>query len=127
MSHAVTRNILVAVESAYVPGRSNPHKNLYFFAYHVTIRNEGVEPVQLLTRHWTITDAKGHIEEVHGPGVVGEQPRLEPGEDFKYTSYCPLHTQVGSMHGTYEMLGENGGHFDVRIAPFTLALPHALN
>jgi ApaG protein len=127
MSSAVTRDILVEVRSSYVPARSSPHKNFFFFAYHVTIANRGKEPVQLMGRHWVVTDGKGHTEEVHGPGVVGQQPRLLPGEQFSYTSFCPLHTQVGSMHGTFDMQSEAGVPFGVRIAPFTLALPHALN
>jgi len=127
MSLAVTRNIRVSVDTAYVPGRSAPQKNLFFFTYHVTIRNEGPVPVQLLTRHWTITDGTGRVEEVRGPGVVGAQPRLEPGDTFQYTSFCPLPTQVGSMVGTYQMVNDRGETFDVNIAPFTLATPHALN
>ena len=127
MSEAITRGVRVHVDASYVPARSAPHKNLYFFAYHVTIRNEGDNPVQLLTRRWTITDGTGRVEEVHGPGVVGAQPRLEPGQIFEYTSFCPLTTQVGSMHGSYQMLTDSGDAFDARIAPFTLALPHALN
>ncbi|RYF10112.1 MAG: Co2+/Mg2+ efflux protein ApaG [Deltaproteobacteria bacterium] len=127
MSQAVARNISVKVDTSYVPGRSAPHKNVYFFSYHVTIRNNGKEPVQLLTRHWTITDATGRTEEVRGAGVVGEQPMLRPGEHFEYTSFCPLSTQVGRMHGCYEMVTETGGRFDVLVAPFTLSLPHAMN
>lgn len=127
MSEAITRNIRVSVETAYVPGRSAPQKNLFFFTYHVTISNEGEVPVQLMTRHWTITDGTGRVEEVRGPGVVGAQPRLEPGETFQYTSFCPLPTQVGSMLGSYQMVNDTGETFDVAIAPFTLATPHALN
>lgn len=127
MSEALTHNIRVSVEAAYVPGRSAPQKNLYFFTYHVTIANEGAVAVQLMTRHWTITDGTGRVEEVRGPGVVGAQPRLEPGETFQYTSFCPLPTQVGSMLGTYQMVNDRGEAFDVTIAPFTLAMPHALN
>ena len=127
MSEAVTRNIRVQVDSLYVPARSAPHKNFYFFAYHVTIVNEGSLPVQLLTRRWTITDGTGKTEEVQGPGVVGAQPRLEPGQTFEYTSFCPLGTTVGKMFGSYQMVTEEGEQFDVRIAPFTLAMPHALN
>jgi ApaG protein len=127
MSVAVTRGIRVKVEPIYVPGRSAPHKNLYFFAYRVTIENEGDVPVQLMNRHWTITDGTGRVEEVRGPGVVGAQPRLVPGQSFEYTSFCPLSTQVGSMVGSYEMVTDSGETFDVRIAPFTLAVPHALN
>ena len=126
-SDAVTRGVRVQVSTSYVPGRSAPHKNFYFFAYHITIINEGSIGVQLLTRRWTITDGTGKVEEVEGPGVVGAQPRLKPGERFEYTSFCPLTTQMGSMHGSYQMVTEEGEQFSARIAVFTLAVPHALN
>lgn len=127
MSEAVTRGVRVVVKSVYVPARSVPLKNYYFFAYHVTIHNEGEDAVQLLNRRWLITDGTGHVEKVHGPGVVGVQPRIEPGSSFEYTSFCPLSTQVGNMRGSYEMVRDTGETFDARVAPFTLALPHALN
>ena len=110
-----------------MPARSVPQQGLYLFAYQVTICNEGRTAVQLLARRWTITDATGHSEAVQGPGVVGEQPRLAPGETFNYTSFCPLKTQVGSMQGAYVMRTADGERFDALVAPFTLALPHALN
>jgi len=127
MSEAVTRGVRVMVESRYIPERSSPDHNYYFFAYHVTIRNEGDVPVQLISRHWIITDGTGRVQEVRGPGVVGELPRLQPGEEFEYTSACPLPTEVGSMHGTYQMVIDSGERFDARIAPFTLARPNTMN
>jgi len=117
----------VRVESEFVPERSDPQNGEFFFAYHVTIENRGAEPVQLVSRHWVITDAMGTEQEVRGPGVVGKQPRLRPGEAFEYTSACPLSTQIGSMRGSYRMVTDGGETFDARIAAFTLAIPGALN
>jgi ApaG protein len=127
MSEAVTRGIRVKVESEFVPERSDPHNGEFFFAYHVTIENHGSEPVRLLSRHWVITDGMGKEQEVRGPGVVGKQPRLAPGEAFQYSSACPLSTQIGSMHGSYRMVTDGGETFEAEIAPFTLAIPGALN
>ena len=127
MSEATTRGIRVKVESEFVPDRSDPNNGEFFFAYTVKIENHGSEPVRLLSRHWIITDGMGKEQEVRGPGVVGKQPRLEPGEAFEYTSACPLTTQIGSMHGTYRMVTDSGETFDAKIAPFTLAIPGALN
>ena len=126
-SQATTRGIRVRVESKYVPERSRPMMNEYFFAYTIEIANEGRETVQLVSRAWTITDAEGHVEEVRGPGVVGEQPVLAPGEAFEYTSACPLGTPFGSMRGTYQMVTEGGERFDAEIAAFQLAEPYAIN
>jgi ApaG protein len=126
-SEAVTQGIRVHVQSQYDPSRSRPHQNQWFFLYTVRISNESSETVQLLSRHWIITDATGHVEEVRGPGVVGEQPVLGPGQSFEYTSGCPLSTPFGSMHGTYQMGNTRGGHFDATIASFTLSEPHALH
>lgn len=120
-SEAVTRHVRVHVECRFSPERSEPTRREYFFLYTVTITNEGAEPVQLLNRHWIITNAHGRVEEVRGPGVVGEQPRLGPGESFKYTSGCPLDTAFGSMRGTYELVAPGRGErFDIEIAPFAL-------
>jgi len=127
MSNSVTRGIRVRVRAHFVPEHSEPEEQRYFFAYHVTITNEGARPAKLVSRHWIITDGAGHVQEVKGPGVVGQQPRLAPGEAFEYTSACPLPTPVGSMYGTYQMVTEAGDTFEARIAPFTLALPGALN
>ena len=127
MSEACSHGIRVQVRSEYVPERSNPDRGHYYFAYRIRIRNEGEARVQLLSRHWVITDAHGHIEEVRGPGVVGEQPSLEPGQSFEYSSACPLGTPFGSMRGSYQMIDDNGGRFDAEIAPFQLAEPYAIN
>ena len=127
MSDTVTRGVRVQVRSTYVPERSSPVESQYFFAYRIRISNEGDETVQLVSREWIITDADGRVEQVKGPGVVGEQPVLSPGQAFEYTSFCPLHTPIGSMHGTYQMVSAGGARFDAVIAPFSLAVPTALN
>jgi len=106
---------------------SLPRQNEYRFAYNITITNVGDETAQLVSRHWIITDAEGDVQEVRGPGVIGEQPVLEPGGTFQYTSYCPLKTNVGAMQGSYQMVRPDGRMFEARIAPFTLAVPNALN
>ncbi len=126
-SEATTRGIRIRVRSAYVPERSSPEQHQWFFIYTVQISNEGSEPAQLVSRHWIITDAHGRVEEVKGPGVVGKQPLLQPGESFEYTSACPLPTPFGTMHGTYQMVVPDGDGFDAEIAAFTLAEPHALH
>jgi ApaG protein len=126
-SEAVTNNVRVEVESQYAPERSQPFQNHWFFHYTVRISNEGDETVQLLSRHWIITDGNGHVEEVRGAGVVGEQPVLSPGESFEYTSGCQLKTSTGTMRGTYQMVTEEGSHFDVEIAPFALAEPYTVH
>jgi ApaG protein len=127
VSDTTTRGVRVEVQTAYVPERSSPRDGHYFFAYRIRISNVGEETVQLISRHWVITDGSGQVEHVHGPGVVGEQPVLEPGESFEYTSFCPLPTPIGSMHGTYQMTTAGGSAFDAEIAPFPLAVPSALN
>ena len=127
MSESTTRGIRVEVKSAYLPERSAPEEGRFLFAYFVRISNVGSERAQLVSRHWIITDADGDEEEVDGPGVVGEQPVLAPGETFEYSSFCPLPTPVGSMHGAYQMVTDAGDKFDAAIAPFTLAVPHAVN
>ena len=121
MSAAVTRGVRIEVESEYLPERSDPMRHTYYFAYHIRITNEGDKTVQLISRHWIITNEEGKMEEVKGPGVVGEQPVLEPGDSFEYSSFCPLNTPMGTMHGTYQMVMDNGEQFDAAIAPFTLA------
>jgi ApaG protein len=126
-SDATTEGIRVQVTSMFVPQQSSPREGEFFFAYRITISNVGTETAQLLSRHWIITDAEGDVTEVRGDGVVGAQPVLAPGERFEYTSYCPLKTNVGTMHGTYTMVRAGGATFDVRIAPFTLAVPNAVN
>ena len=122
-----TRGIQVAVRSEFVPARSAPRESSYFFQYHVRISNVGQETAQLISREWIITNADGEVERVKGPGVVGEQPVLPPGSSFEYTSFCELKTAVGSMHGSYQMVTADGDRFDATIAPFTLAVPNALN
>lgn len=126
-SEAVTRGVRVQVESRYDPERSDPSRNQWFFLYTITIANEGTETVQLMTRHWIITDGTGKVEEVRGPGVVGKQPILKPGESFEYTSGCPLTTAFGIMEGTYQMVTGEGELFDARIAPFTLSEPYTVH
>src|SRR5688572_6848439 len=131
-SEATTRGISVRVQSRYVPERSepehaDPQRRGWFFAYTIVISNHGEDTVQLLSRHWVITDAEGRVEEVRGPGVVGAQPVLRPGESFEYTSACPLRTPFGTMHGTYQMVTESGEQFDAEIAAFSLSTPYALN
>ncbi len=127
VSDTTTNGIRVQVKSIFLPEHSDPQQKLYRFAYHITITNVGRETAQLISRHWIITDADGDVEEVRGPGVVGEQPVLEPGATFQYTSYCPLRTNVGTMHGSYQMVRASGETFEAQIAPFTLAVPNALN
>jgi ApaG protein len=127
VSDTVTNGIRVRVQSMYVPERSAPREAEYFFAYHVRISNQGPAAARLVSRHWIITNADGDVQEVKGPGVVGEQPVLGPGDEFEYTSFCPLTTAVGSMHGSYTMEGVGGDTFEAHIAPFTLAAPNALN
>lgn len=126
-SEAVTRHVRVSVTAEYSPDRSKPAETQWFFVYTITIANEGTVPVQLLTRHWIITDGSGHIEEVRGPGVVGQQPALAPGETFTYTSGCPLSTPFGLMQGTYQMITQDGEQFDATIAPFTLSEPYTVH
>jgi ApaG protein len=126
-SEATTRGIRIEVESTYLSGQSSPRDSHYLFAYHVRISNVGSETAQLVSREWIITSADGEVERVKGPGVVGETPVLPPGGAFEYTSYCPLKTTVGSMQGTYQMVTGGGEKFDANIAPFTLAVPNALN
>ncbi|HSF38912.1 MAG TPA: Co2+/Mg2+ efflux protein ApaG [Thermoanaerobaculia bacterium] len=127
MSDTTTQGIRIQVESFYDEDRSSPQESYYFFAYQVRISNQGERKVQLVSREWLITDANGETQRVQGPGVVGEQPVLAPGDSFEYTSFCPISTPVGAMQGSYRMVLENGDSFDAEIAPFALAVPHAVN
>ena len=127
MSVAVTEGIRINVTTQYVPQQSLPQAKRYVFAYTVKIANVGPQMAQLRSRHWIITDGNGKVEEVRGPGVVGQQPTLRPGEHFEYTSGCVLETPRGTMHGTYQMRRGDGSEFDAVIAPFDLALPFSLN
>jgi ApaG protein len=123
-SEAVTRNVRVRVRARYDPERSNIPAGLWFFLYTVHISNEGTEPVQLISRHWIITNAAGEVQEVKGLGVVGEQPVIDPGEEYEYTSGCQFTTPTGSMHGTYQMVSTSQEQFDVEIAPFEMSGPY---
>jgi ApaG protein len=126
-SSAETNGILVEVQSRYVEDESLPMTRRFVFEYTITITNSGSEAVQLRSRRWIITDGLGNVEEVEGPGVVGEQPVLSPGEGFRYTSGAILPTERGTMHGTYQMHRADGAQFDATIAPFLLERPHSLN
>lgn len=127
MSNTLTRGIRIVVKPRYIAEQSDPAAGQYLFAYHITIHNEGLETTQLISRHWVITNGEGKVDEVKGPGVVGHQPVLKPGEAFEYTSGCPLNTPVGTMHGAFHMITDSGEKFDARIEPFRLAMPSALN
>jgi ApaG protein len=122
-SQALTEGIRVQVRSQYLPDQSSPRDDRYVFAYTITITNESTRTAQLRTRHWIITDGRGEIEEVRGDGVVGEQPRLSPGQSFEYTSGCVLTTPVGTMQGSYRLWRDDGTYFDAQIAAFSLATP----
>ena len=123
MFTATTKNICIEVVPTYVREQSDPGQGQYFFSYRVRIRNEGPERVQLLSRHWIITDGFGKIEEVVGEGVIGQQPTLKPGDAFEYESFCPLATPTGSMLGTYTMVDSPGVRWNVEIPLFILAEP----
>ena len=125
MYEAVTRGIRVRVTPHFLEEESAPDEERYFWAYTIDLLNEGSETVQLRSRHWRITDAKGRTEEVRGPGVVGQTPVLEPGGSFRYTSGCPLTTPSGIMVGSYQMTTEAGELFNVTIPAFSLDSPHA--
>ena len=115
--------IRIEVQTSYLADQSEPSESRYVFSYTITIRNDGAIPAKLLTRHWLITDANGKTQEVRGPGVVGEQPHLKPGQGFRYSSFAVLETPVGAMQGSYQMVGDDGAEFDAPIAPFRLAMP----
>ncbi|MDE2092134.1 MAG: Co2+/Mg2+ efflux protein ApaG, partial [Gammaproteobacteria bacterium] len=112
MTEMPINNILVDVETAFVPAQSDPGQNRFVFAYTITIRNQGSVPAKLLTRHWLITDANGKVQEVRGEGVVGEQPHLKPGEGYRYSSGAILETPVGAMQGADQLVNDQGEHFD---------------
>jgi len=119
-------NIRVEVDTSYLAEQSNPGDKRYVFSYTITIRNEGSVPARLITRHWIITDSNGKVQEVRGEGVVGEQPHLKPGQGFRYSSGAVLETPVGAMQGSYQMVTDDGEHFDAPIAAFRLAMPGLL-
>ena len=119
--------IRIDVETSYLREQSNPQEQRYVFSYTITIHNDGGLPATLLARHWTITDANGTVKEVRGEGVVGEQPRLEPGQGFRYSSGAVLETPVGTMEGSYQMVDGEGRRFDAPIPLFRLAMPGILH
>jgi len=120
-------NIEVKVLPNYIAEQSDPTNNHYVFSYTVTIKNNGSAPAKLLTRHWIITDGDGHTQEVKGDGVIGEQPHLQPGEGFQYTSGTFMNTPFGTMHGSYQMVSDKGETFDATIPTFQLSVPNALH
>ena len=120
-------SLAIDVETSYIPEQSNPDESRYVFAYTITIRNTGSVPAKLLDRHWIITDAEGRVNEVRGEGVVGEQPHLQPGDGFRYTSGTVLETPVGSMQGSYHLRADDGIEFEAPIDPFNLSVPMSLH
>ena len=127
MTASDKHQIQIDVHTAYLPGQSEPGQNRYVFAYTITITNSGSVPARLVTRHWIITDANEQKREVHGEGVVGEQPYLLPGTSFQYTSGTILETPVGTMQGSYQMIADDGTAFDAEIPSFTLSIPRTLH
>jgi ApaG protein len=126
-SEAETQGVRVEVRCAYMPEESSPQHGRYMFTYQVLITNVGTTPAQLISRHWIITDGGGSERHVRGPGVVGQQPRLEPGQAHAYQSFCPLTTPSGSMRGTFQMLRDDGSQFDAEVGAFSLMAPQLLN
>ena len=120
-------NINIKVESYFIKERSSSAIPLYLFSYNIEIYNGRTEQVQLLSRYWHIKDGNGHIEEIRGPGVVGLKPIIKSDEIFKYSSYCPLKTPFGVMHGSFQMINSQNSHFDVLISPFSLTVPDYIN
>jgi ApaG protein len=124
MVTATTRDISVSVETSYLEKQSDPDEQYFVWAYRITIANHSDQTVQLLTRHWKISDGQGRVQEVRGDGVIGEQPILEPGASYTYSSGTPLQTPSGFMHGSYQMQSDDGERFDVDIPAFSLDSPH---
>ena len=122
-----TRFTKSEVSPNYVPSRSDLSKPIFFFSYHIKITNISNDTIQLHSRYWNITDGNGNVEEIRGPGVVGRQPHIKSGETFEYTSYCPLPTNFGVMHGYFEMINNNGTIFNAKISPFRLTTPFSVN
>lgn len=120
-------DIQVLVETEYLPEQSSEAESRFVFAYHITVRNVGSVPAQLISRHWIITDGEGDVQEVRGLGVVGHQPLLAPDQEFTYTSGCALTTAVGTMRGTYQMTAEDGTQFEAEIPEFVLSMPRVLH
>ena len=127
LAEAISHDFQVTAISRFMPERSNHEIPIFFFAYWITIKNQGTAPAQLLNRYWHITDADGRINEVRSEGVVGEKPLINPGQSFEYNSFCPLPTKFGFMKGYYEMLGEDKSTFQVAIPQFHLATPKSAN
>lgn len=127
MQKTYTHNFEVLAQPQYVASESKPNQDYHFFAYKITIKNLGTASAQLLSRHWIITDGNGRIEEVRGPGVIGLQPKIQPGQSFQYESACPLSTPHGSMRGSYQMVSELGESFEIEIPEFYLISPQALH
>jgi ApaG protein len=123
----MTQPILVQVKTRYIEEQSEPQEPRFVYGYTITLLNQGEEPARLVSRHWIITDAEGAVQEVQGMGVVGEQPRLDPGESYTYTSGVVLQTETGTMTGSYQMLTDDGVRFDAQIPEFALVPPHALH
>lgn len=126
-SESITRGVRIEAQSLYLQEHSDPQSERWFFTYTININNESEGSVQLLSRHWIITDSNGEVLEVKGEGVVGEQPVIPPGRSYQYTSFCPLGTSFGTMHGTFQMVTSKGDQFDAVISPFRLAIPNAVN
>ena len=122
MSDTTTEGVRVGAAAFFLPEQSEPDEHKFLFGYTIVIANEGSAPAQLISRHWVIIDAEGHREEVQGPGVIGQTPRLEPGQAFKYQSFCPLRTAWGTMEGSYTMRRDNGETFDAKIGRFYLTM-----
>lgn len=122
-----SKSITVEVKPSYLPSRSDLSKPVFFFSYAIKIKNLSDETVQLQSRYWNITDGNGNVEEIRGPGVVGKQPLIKSGDSFEYTSYCPLPTDFGVMHGYFDMITDHGKKFKTKIPPFRLSIPHSVN
>lgn len=127
MSKSSLYNIEVNVETQYIESESNPERDIYVFAYHITLKNSGSIAAKLMTRHWIITNSNGNVQEVKGDGVIGKQPYLQPNEGFSYTSATMMSTPVGTMEGSYQMVADDDQHFDAEIPLFVLALPRMLH
>ncbi len=127
MQKSVNFQFEISAFPTYLPDESKPEQNYYFFSYKIVIKNKGSAPAQLMSRHWMITDGQGQTEEVRGPGVVGLQPKIQPGQSFEYESACPLTTPTGSMKGSYSMVTEDGENVQVEIPEFYLICPQALH
>ena len=127
MEEKITDGIMVQVESFYLKSHSTPEENHYVFAYHIRLKNLSQRTVQLMRRHWIITDSSGEVNEVKGDGVVGDQPVIAPDEEYEYTSGSHLKSPVGTMQGTYQMTSTDGEEFEVTIPCFTLAVPGKIN